>query len=623
MKNFRTSVQKKPNIPNQNQNQNHFNINMNMPQNPILAHPINFSNFNNMSSMNNQMNNQMSNQMNNFNNNNNLNPMSLNPMSNMNFNMNFMNNNMNNNINNNLNNSINNNMNNNMSINSFNNNINNMNMNNMSLNNQMNMNNFNQINNSNNLNSLTFQGNANRVNNSSIQFNQNQNQNNNNQINSNSISTKYKCNICQKAVNKPKKCPYCQQLSCADCIRSYLLSHETCMNCKNKISINDMPNASLDDDRSNVSNIQKINIGKPENKRFKNKSMLVFNDSNRGDNNNNLYNILNEDNIQNQNLCPLHNNKIEFYCVHCDHNYCSSCFLIFSPEAKKHNGHVIVPISKLNNPNINRLISEYKKLTQTKSNMDDIIGTCNYKIRENYIKRNEFESYLSLIKDSYMKKLDQTFEDLYGVLNNLKTQKEKIENSIGSIPNGFNNIVSSNDHVQGGLIFEELKKLNNFDQNLENNIKQLAKSQPKIFVENYQSDLMEINIPFSGQYNEGIEILNKNLNFIPDNKCVLIMKYLANKVFISISIDINMPLNSINFPKFYCYITIQNQKYGLEFNNLPAQSFPQDVIRPNIGSRNFQQINTTEIDFGQFMFLGGDDKTIKMKIYAMKVYFKN
>ena len=452
MKNFRTSVQKKPNIPNQNQNQNHFNINMNMPQNPILAHPINFSNFNNMSSMNNQMNNQMSNQMNNFNNNNNLNPMSLNPMSNMNFNMNFMNNNMNNNINNNLNNSINNNMNNNMSINSFNNNINNMNMNNMSLNNQMNMNNFNQINNSNNLNSLTFQGNANRVNNSSIQFNQNQN--NNNQINSNSISTKYKCNICQKPVNKPKKCPYCQQLSCADCISSYLLSHQTCMNCKNKISINDMPNASLDDDRSTVSNIQKINIGKPENKRFKNKSMLVFNDSNRGDNNNNLYNILNENNIQNQNLCPLHNNKIEFYCVHCDHNYCSSCFLIFSPEAKKHNGHVIVPISKLNNPNINRLIFEYKKLTQTKLNMDDVIGTCNYKIRENYIKRNEFESYLSLIKDSYMKKLDQTFEDLYGVLNNLKTQKEKIENSIGSIPNGFNNIVSSNDHVQGGLIFE-------------------------------------------------------------------------------------------------------------------------------------------------------------------------
>jgi flagellar biosynthesis chaperone FliJ len=282
-----------------------------------------------------------------------------------------------------------------------------------------------------------------------------------------------------------------------------------------------------------------------------------------------------------------------------------------------------VHLSKINNPNINKVINEYKKLNQTKSNMNDIIGVCNYKIRENYIKRIEFEYHLSLIKDSYLKKLDDSLQDLHNVLNELKTQKEKIENSIGSIPNGFNNIVTSNDHVQGGIISEELKKLNKFDQNLENNIKQMAKTQPRMIVENYQTDFLDIPIPFNCQYNEGLELLNMNLNFIPNNKCVLIVKYLENKVFISMSIDINMPLNSFDFPKFYCYITIQNQKYGLEFNNLPAQSFPQDVIRQNNRNRNSQQINTTEIDFGQFMFLAGDNKKIKMKIYAMKVYFKN
>ena len=387
-----------------------------------------------------------------------------------------------------------------------------------------------------------------------------------------------------------------------------------------------MPNASLDEDMSTSNNNQRLNIGKAENKRLRNRSMLIASDSTGKSNNNILLNILN-DNEENQNLnqtiCPLHNNKIEFYCVQCNQNYCSICVAVFSPEAKKHTNHIIVHISKINNPNISKVISEYKKLNQTKSNMNDIIGVCNYKIRENYIKRNEFEYNLSLIKDSYLKKLDDSLQDLYTVLNELKKQKEKIENSIGSIPNGFNNIVTSNDYVQGGIISEELKKLNKFDQNLENNIKLMAKSQPRIIVENYQSDFIEISIPYNCQYNEGLEIFNKNLNFMPNNKCILIVKYLENKVFISMSIDINMPLNSVDFPKFYCYITIQNQKYGLEFNNLPAQSFPQDVNRQNNRNRNFQQINSTEIDFGQFMFLAGDDKKVKMKIYAMKVYFKN
>ena len=254
--------------------------------------------------------------------------------------------------------------------------------------------------------------------------------------------------------------------------------------------------------------------------------------------------------------------------------------------------------------------------------MDDIIGICNYKLKENYIKQNEFEYQLSIIKDSYMKKLDDSLRDLDGVLNDLKTRKEKIDNSIGSIPNGFNNIINSNDHVQGGLISQELKRLNNFDPSLENNIKQLAKNQPKLFVKNYQSDIIEISIPLNGAYNEGIEIFNQNLNFVEDNNSKLIIKYLQNKVCISFIIDINLPINSQEFPKFYCYMTIMNQKYGLEFDNLLSQNFPQDFIRPNIGNRNFQQINNNEFDFGQFISMAEEDKKIKMKIFVMKIYYK-
>ena len=53
-----------------------------------------------------------------------------------------------------------------------------------------------------------------------------------------------------------------------------------------------------------------------------------------------------------------------------------------------------------------------------------------------------------------------------------------------------------------------------------------------------------------------------------------------------------------------------------------SQNFPQDFIRPNIGNRNFQQINNNEFDFGQFISMAEEDKKIKMKIFVMKVYYK-
>ena len=79
------------------------------------------------------------------------------------------------------------------------------------------------------------------------------------------------------------------------------------------------------------------------------------------------------------------------------------------------------------------------------------------------------------------------------------------------------------------------------------------------FYENYESDYLEFSLPFGGQYLEGGEIANKELNFIPGNKSKITMKYLQDQVYISFSIDINLPLNSPEFPKFYTYITLKNK----------------------------------------------------------------
>ena len=67
---------------------------------------------------------------------------------------------------------------------------------------------------------------------------------------------------------------------------------------------------------------------------------------------------------------------------------------------------------------------------------------------------------------------------------------------------------------------------------------------------------------------------------------------------------------------------IQNQKYGLEFSNFSNQTFPQEIARGNSRVKLAQQINNLDFEFGQFIYLSGEDKKIKMKIYVMKTYFK-
>ena len=576
---------------------NDFNINNdnNFPQNPILNHPLNSSNFNinNMNNMN--INNNMNNIKGNMNINNNMN--NMNSMNNMN-NMNNMN------------------LGNNMNNNAMNNNINNMN----NMNNVMNMNN--NMSNMNNLNMSTFNNQNNMMQMPNLQINQlNPIKNNNNQVNE--INNKLQCIVCSNKAIRPKMCRFCNKFSCSKCITNWLSNNNYCPNCKSKLTKNDITNIPLDEDISNSGSKSRYNIGDVEQRKNRHKSIVIPKGIQRNNAINNMFSNNEDNNMNNQNFCSVHRNKLEFYCFQCDQYYCSNCLIFFGQDVKKHKNHFILQIEKMNDEGIKHIVNEYKKLSGAKSNMDNIIGLCNFKIKENYIKNNQFENYLNIIKDSYLKKLDESFNDLDNILLNLKNQKEKIENSMGSIPNGFNNIVQSNDHVQGDIMFQELKKLNEVDPTLESNINQIAQFQPKIFVENYQSEYLEISIPHGGQYNEGLEIFNRIMNFIPNNKCIFLIKYLQNKVYFSLTIDINLPINSIEFPKFYCYVTIQNQKYGLEFNNLLNQNFPQDVIRLNTGRRNFEQINSNEFDFGQLVFMSGDDKKIKMKIFVMKVYYKS
>ena len=583
---------------------NIFNQNMN---NQIMNNMnMNYQNMNNQNMNNMNMNNQ---NMNNINmNNQNMNNINMN-------NMNIFNQNMNNqNMNN---------------INMNNQNMNNQNMNNINMNDQ----NMNDVNTNNqNMNNISNQNinniNMNNPNMINLIPNNNKNisqsnQNNSNQNNmsqmENLIDNNYQCMICNNIASDPKMCKYCKSIFCQNCISSYLNKQDNYCICNKKTFLQELLNPPFPNN-INVKLQEKNNNFK---KGINQNGKQIFNSGNNNRINN--LSIINEENEENKsNLCQKHNKKIDYYCVQCNKYYCSECLLFFSSEVKNHKGHLILQISKMEDTNVKMAIEEYRKIPNTNNLLEDLMGLCNLKLRENEIKKYEISNFMNLIKNLYLKKIDEEEKELNNTIACLKKHKELIESKIGSIPNGFNNIVNNNDYVQGGLMSKDLKKFNEIDRNLEQKIQENELKNSRLFIENFETDYLIFNMPNNTNFFEGQELFNKNMNIIPGFPSKLIIKYLGNKIFISFSIDINLPLNSPNYPKFFTYITFKNGKYGLEFINLSNQLFPQNSPNQNNEMRMVrQQVNITEIDAKQFSYLAEIDNMIKLKIFIAKTYYKN
>ena len=100
---------------------------------------------------------------------------------------------------------------------------------------------------------------------------------------------------------------------------------------------------------------------------------------------------------------------------------------------------------------------------------------------------------------------------------------------------------------------------------------------------------------------------------------MLNIKFLANKIYITFTINIASPLNDPKYPTFYAYITFSNQNYGLEYMSLTNQNIPN--LQNNMNIR--QQINIAELDAQQFFSLFGEDQKIRMKLYIVKIHYES
>ena len=440
------------------------------------------------------------------------------------------------------------------------------------------------------------------------------------------IRDSLKCYICLSKVNKPKMCNYCKRICCEVCINKWLENHSFCGICKRHITAQDMIALPFLDDMSqffinNIDNQQKknmLNLQQLSNDINKDKYGKPLN------NNINTITELSEGtelaSREDKNiLCQQHGNKIEYYCVQCNKYFCSQCLIFFGSEKDKHKDHLIIPISKLDDLGVNQALNEYVKLAETKNEINNLIGLCNFKKREDKIKKYEIINFMNLMKDLYIKKIDDETNELKSSLEKAKQQKIQIENNINLFSSELNKLLNNdgnqNNNINQGQILQNLKMINNINPNLNKHLEEKLKNSPKLFLENYQTEFFEVPILEKINNNRAI-FTNYSFDNIPDYPYKFIMERENNKIIISINININDPINSLNYPTFHNSIFFKSNGYGLEFVNLNHKTNSQ-----NQPIENKVQIYSNEIDVEKLQYLLNNEGKIILKILTVKTFY--
>ena len=422
------------------------------------------------------------------------------------------------------------------------------------------------------------------------------------------IRDSLKCYICLSKVTKPKMCNFCKKICCEVCINKWLENKSFCGMCKHPITAQDMITLPFLDDMS------QFFINNIDNKEHKSKKKEINNDLNTVAEL--IENSLILENNENNNICPKHKYKFEYYCIQCTNYYCSQCFIFFNKEANKHENHIVVPISKMDNLRINDAINEYKKLTVTKNKINDLIGLCNLKEREKQIKKFEIINYFDALKKLFIQKMDNESSEFNNLLKDAIKRKINIENKINVIPSQIfkfselNNNDNQNKIELKKQLLDNLKEVNNIEPTLEQKILEKSKESPKLFVENYDTDFMEFSCP--QELHEGNEFINCPIEIIHDFPCKLVFKYLHHEIFIAFEVNVSAQIN--NYPNFDVCIIIKNKNFGLEFINFNIKKFPQNESKEIIICDN--------LDLEKYLYLCSDDKKLILKAYIVKTFYK-
>ena len=404
----------------------------------------------------------------------------------------------------------------------------------------------------------------------------------------NKIRDKLKCFICFGKVINATMCTKCNGIACEECIQKMLLKNPICSNCKKSVKFQDM-------------------IKLP----FMNDLTAFF--INNVENKDNEVNINNNNNIQNImiQLCKYHpDKKVEYICLTCNEYFCSECLILTNKKnVAKHNDHIILSNDQINEFNFNKLIKELQLLYDKKKDLDKIINNYNLAIKEIQIRKKRSDALMDSMKNNLQSKYSKAIFEIDELIKLLKTKKIEINNGIKSFPKHCNEeIIKENNIEKNKLILNTLQKLNYPPIN-KDEIEKKTNFQKNILCESYESDIINFKMPNNGIYLEEANVLNQELNFIPNTQCKLQSQLLFNCIVFTLIIQINNDYYEKHHPKYFGDLII------LSKNKCEYAIFTDYY---NKG----EQILTVEFEFSKMKSLLDENYKCNMKFLISRYIFK-
>ena len=409
----------------------------------------------------------------------------------------------------------------------------------------------------------------------------------------------FKCYICYNQLQNPRMCKFCKKMACEQCLKMWFQTKKSCGFCRAKIVFMDTIKVPFDNDFSSyfMDKVEKQSIISNE------MDYNVINSQNKGI----LDNEYSPDGSKDYNyedykndICIEHKIKYEYFCVQCNKNYCSKCLVFFNDSTKKHENHLILP---LNESTKNESVNEYKKLNITKENIDKLINLCNLKIKELYCEKKQNIKFFDLIKNNLDNKYYNCLKYFKNKNNEMKLKEEECTRAIETTFNALNNIIKLKDYGQGQQIYEHIKGLIGYSQN----IREIEFKLKNFFIESFISQQFEFVLPQEGDFVKGFEVYRNNLNnFIPNNDCKVLFIYKNKNIIINIIIKKREKNDNDKKIKYYGYIIFQ-KKNECEMKETEQSYSPYD-----------EHILNIKCDSNNFISFKDENNKIKFKIFILK-----
>ena len=355
----------------------------------------------------------------------------------------------------------------------------------------------------------------------------------------NDIRDKLKCFICFGKVVNAMMCPHCKKLACEQCIKTVLEKTSTCSYCKNLLLIDELVKIPMLNDFT---------------------FFFINNMEQKNEKDENDVNIMAQ---LRKEKCKEHPNKnIEYYCMNCNLYLCSESLLFFNKKSvDQHKNHIILSFDDIEKFNLYKIIKEYSNLRENKTKINNKLNVLNKSLNDMKNLKNSTKHTYGILKTDLKGKYENKIYRIKNILNTLNLKKTSIQNILNK---SSNLMLDLNDEEKSKQFLEELKNLNNIDISKED-IENEANFKKAFKYEQFESDKIEIKLPYDGKYIDEYKIIDTELNFISDIKYKLNCQLLMNSLFFSLTLEINKQFIDERHLKIKStfYIETKNMKHGI------------------------------------------------------------